>query len=69
MGDIINLDIPTKAPLDPQKVLQSALDAKLDGVVIMGWKGDDLYGASSYDDAKEILWLTEECKRQLFESL
>lgn len=56
----------TKLDLSSERVLQAALEAKLDGVVIIGWSEDgSRYFASSYASGSETLWLLETAKKDL----
>lgn len=65
---VIKLDILTRHDLDATRVLDGALDADLEGVVVMGYdKAGEHYFASSYADGGTILWLIEKLKQQLME--
>lgn len=67
MGDVVNWPGVTKLDLPPERVLRAALDAKLSGVVILGYTEDGReYFASSYADGGEVVWLTERAKLALF---
>jgi hypothetical protein len=56
------LDIPA------EKLLNEALNADLEGVVVLGWTNDGLsYFSWSYADAGESLLLLELAKRELLE--
>lgn len=57
---VTTLDIPT------ERVLQSALDAKLDGCFVVGLDADgELYFASSFADGGSVLWWMEKAKKAL----
>ena len=59
LGNITRFDLP------PDRVLEGA-KGKMEGVVLIGWDKDgDFYGASSYADGGDVLWLLEQCKRML----
>lgn len=56
-ADIITLSTITKLDLPPERVLQAAIDAKLSGCVIVGFREDgEEYFASSYADAGDCLY-------------
>lgn len=59
---ITTLDIPA------DRVLQAALDANLQGVIISGWDDDGkLYVATSYASGGMALWLVEKFKLRLLD--
>jgi len=68
MGEIVEAHIVTHSDTDTQRVIQSAHDAGLEGVVIMGYdkKGEE-YFASSYADGAVVLWLVERLKQDLMD--
>lgn len=69
MGEVIDLDIPTKGDIPPEKILQSAVEQNLQEVVIAGLTQDgDLYFATSSGYGPDILWLLESAKKRLFET-
>lgn len=54
IGGITKLDIPA------EKILRKALEAGLEGVVIVGYSSDgDEYFASSYADGGQCAWLLQ----------
>lgn len=56
----------TRLDLQPDQILEQAI-GQLDGVVIIGFdKNGEFYGASSYADGGDALWLLELCKLKLF---
>lgn len=58
----------TKLDLPPDRILEQAI-GKLKGVVVIGWDHDgQFYGASSYADGGDCLWLLELCKKALLEA-
>lgn len=57
MGEVIDLNVETSVDIPPDKVLADALGADLDEVVVMGWKGDDLYVGFSSSYVPDILYL------------
>lgn len=57
----------TKLDLDPDRVLEAA-KGKLQGVVVVGFYHDgEFYGASSYADGGNAIWLLEVCKKRILE--
>jgi len=57
----------TRLDSDPTRVIEAALKAGLQGVVILGYDADgDEYFAGSYADGGDVLWLLERCKVALF---
>lgn len=56
----------TKMDLPPEHLLLAAIDADLEGVVIIGFtKTGDEYMASSYADGATVVWLAERLKHRL----
>lgn len=68
MGIIEHLSAPFYGDLPPDQVLRAAVGAGLDSVVVIGYKGEDLYFATSSGDGPKILWTLEEARRTLMES-
>lgn len=67
MGKVIPLNNITRLDLPVDRVLEGAKD-QLEGVVLLWYNNDgDLYFASTYADGGEVLWLIEQCKKQLLE--
>jgi hypothetical protein len=67
MGKVIPLGGVTKLDLPVDKVLEAA-KGELEGAVVMGYtKEGEIYFASTYADGGEVLWLLEQCKKQLLE--
>lgn len=59
----------TKMDLPPERLLQKAIDAGLEGVVILGFTKDgEEYMASSYADGATVVWLAERLKHRLITS-
>lgn len=59
---VTNLDIP------PERVLQAAIEADLDEVIISGWTKDgELWTSSSTADGGNCLWLWEQLKLTLLQ--
>jgi hypothetical protein len=66
MGDVINLNAPTVADIPAEKVLQSAIDAKLDMAIVIGETPDGmLYHASSTADVPAMLFALKVFEHQL----
>jgi hypothetical protein len=67
-AEIHNLNCITRLDIPADRVLQAALDAGLQAVIIVGWNQDgQLYTASSYADGGDALWLVEKFKKRLLE--
>lgn len=66
MGEVVNLPCITTHNLSPERVLSAALEADLEGVVVLGYTKDgEAYFASSYADGGSVMWLMELMKREL----
>ncbi len=58
----------TKLDMPPDRILDK-FKGKLEGIVVLGFDVDgELRFASSYADGGTVLWLLENCKKQLLES-
>lgn len=58
----------TKLDLPPDRILDQA-KGKLQGVMVIGFDHEgEFYGASSYADGGNALWLLEVCKKRILES-
>lgn len=52
--------------LAPSRILNGAINADLDLVLVLGWQKDGgFYAASTQGDKREILWLVEQFKQGL----
>lgn len=73
MGEVVDLPVITRLDLNPERVLEKALEAhregKLAGLVIVGFEEDDrgLYFASSISDAGTVGWLMDRAKWKLMQ--
>lgn len=68
MTNVVNLPCVTTHNLSPERVLDAAKQAYLEGVVVLGWeKGGAPYFASSIADGGDVMWLMELCKKRLLE--
>lgn len=57
----------TTLDIDPDRVLQKAV-GQLQGVVVIGFDHEgEFYGASSYADGGNAIWLLEVCKKRILE--
>jgi hypothetical protein len=66
MAEIIQLDQPTLADVEPAQVLRGAIAADLDEVLVIGWTADgELYAASSTVDASKHVWLMDNLKNAI----
>lgn len=60
MGEVVVLDIVTRLDIPAERVLQAALDAGLQSVVVVGYDADgEEYFASSLADGGDALWLLQ----------
>jgi len=61
--------LPGAGKRNPDAILQSAIDADLDCVTIIGWKDNDttFYWTTSYEVVKDVLWDVETMKHVLME--
>jgi len=64
-ANVIRLDVDTYIDVPASRVLAEALDANLDGVVIVGYLNGREYLASSYADGDDCLWLLERARHRL----
>jgi hypothetical protein len=68
-GNVIPLGCITKLDLPVDRVLEGAID-KLEGVILIGYdKEGDHYFASTYADGGDVLWLLEQCKQRLLDTV
>lgn len=68
MGEVIILPVVTKLDIPAERVVNSAVEAKLKDVVVIGFDGEGaLYFASSYADGGDVLWMMELAKKALLE--
>lgn len=65
MADILDFNGITKGLIDPQKILDGARG--IDEVLLVGWKGDQFYMATSNGNIGDTLVLLELAKQQLME--
>lgn len=57
MGTVVELDVKTRLPIDPNKVLQGAVD-KLDYVLVLGIDKDgQIYAACSDGDMHRAVYI------------
>lgn len=64
IGTITTLDVPV------EKVIQAAIDADLQDIVIVGFRYDGSeYFASSAADGGAVLWLLERAKLRLLQTV
>jgi hypothetical protein len=65
MGEVVDLNVVTSLPLDPDRVLRAAI-GNLSSVVIIGTTTDgDEWFSSSEPDGPSILWDLERAKLKL----
>jgi hypothetical protein len=59
----------TRLDLDPDRILEKA-KGQLQGVIVLGFDNEGaFYGATSYADGGNALWLLEVCKMRLMEGV
>ncbi len=67
-ADIFTFNGITKLDLPADRVLEQAV-GKLQGVIVIGFDHEgQFYGASSYADGGNAIWLLEVCKKRILES-
>lgn len=59
MGKVVDFTGPTVGNLEPDDVLKAATGVGMDQVLILGWKGDDFYMATSEPDTRDTLMLLQ----------
>lgn len=65
---VVDLDCVTRLDLPSERVLQKAIDAAVQEVVVIGYDKDgEFYFASSKADGGDVLWLLEQAKKRLME--
>lgn len=66
--NVVNFPGITKLNLPPERILEQAGSADLDGVVVIGWTKDGkFYAASSYADGGDVMFLCEMVKHRLIQ--
>jgi len=55
MSEVIRI-LPGFGERSPDAMLECAKSADLDGVVIIGWSGDNFFFSTSYESDKDVLW-------------
>lgn len=69
MGDVVNIGCITSLDIPVEIVLDAAKD-KLSNVILIGYtKSGDEYFASTIADGKDVLWMLERCKQELYDSM
>lgn len=67
-AEIISFEDVARWDIPAERVIEDAIDANLDKVVILGYTQDgDEYFASSIADGGSVVWLMEMAKKQLLE--
>lgn len=57
----------TKLDMDPDRILEKA-KGKLQGVIVIGFDNEgEFYGATSYADGGNAIWLLEVCKKRILD--
>jgi len=66
MGEVIKQTWATALDLNPEVVLNAAVEANLDNVIVIGWTKDDaLYFVTSKTETADILLSLEAAKHSL----
>jgi hypothetical protein len=65
MAKVIPLNTVTRLDIPADRVLNAALAAGLEKVVVLGYSADETYFASSIANGPEVLWLLEKLKLDL----
>lgn len=66
MSNVVDLPVITTLPLDPNRVLQKALESGITEVVVLGFTKDGQeYFASSVSDGGAVVWHLERAKMKL----
>lgn len=65
MGEVHRLDTAWHGPLEVNRVLAGARAAKLENVLVIGWKGGDVSVFSDFPHKADVLWLLERVKADL----
>lgn len=67
-SNIIQFNNIVSAEIPCEKVLQGAIAANLDAVLVIGWdENGEMYSASSMGDVGELLLLIEKYKKELLD--
>ena len=68
MGEVIIMEGVTRVDLNPERVLDAAIDVGLTDAIVIGWdKEGELYFASSIAGGADVLWLLEKSKKELLD--
>lgn len=68
MGEVVYLDVVTTQPIPVSRVLDNIPADMMDDVLVIGvMKDGTLYTATSTPNAKDMLWMIELFRRQLFD--
>lgn len=68
--NILVFDGVSRLDLPAERVLQSAIDAKIESAVVLGYDSDgEFYFASTKADGGEVMWLMEIAKKKLLEMI
>lgn len=68
MADLLTFNGISRLDLPAERVLQSAIDAKIKTALVLGYDADgEFYFASTKADGGDIIWLMEIAKKKLLE--
>ena len=67
MDNVVILPVVTSLKIPAERVLNSALKADMQDVVIIGYDADGKFYFASSESGSNVLWLIEKAKKQLLE--
>jgi hypothetical protein len=66
LGDVVLLNVVTRLDIPVQRVLDGAVSADLEEVVVIGYdKEGQFYFSSNKANGGSVLWLLEQAKKEL----
>lgn len=69
-GNVVILPVITTLDLDAERVLDGAVNAKLQSCLVIGYDPDgEFYFASTMVDRGSMLWLMEVAKKELMKAI
>jgi hypothetical protein len=64
--NVIQLSVPTTLDIPPERVLEGALKADLNMVLVLGWtEAGEMYASCSSGNIPEIVFLLEKMKMEV----
>lgn len=68
--NVVDLNVETMLDIPADRILNSAVDARVEHAVVIGWGEDgELYFATSFGDVAQSLLLLELAKRELLDAI